>query len=282
MVFTLDTHEPEESPHGEDQHERLPEELEALEVPRITEDHERDYYGVRLQCTEPGLFTPTPARFVNDVLTTYDREMVQRIALSLELDLPLLLEGGSGLGKTRAIERMCSELGWECFYVNCNDFDADVLIGAKTVREDTRSGFGWVDGTAIRAVRGNGTMEYQPRVLVLDEYNFMKGETRGRLHELLDAVLSQRGFLMLTENDGEQVMIPPGLHIVCLQNPPGGKYDDREVLDEPQLTRFNYQKLPDDMPEPMMLGRALGSVQMLPNSERDPIAFPEPSISLFG
>lgn len=273
-----------ESYQNEDDHlhESSDPPFDGCSLPPAVEPTEtyKNYFGAKLQISEPKIFTPHAARFEDDVLTSFDRQLMQTIALSLELKIPLLLEGGSGLGKTRAIERMCAETGWQCFYVNCHEFEAEMLIGTKTVREDTKSGFGWVDGTVMRSLRGDGTTEVQPRVLVLDEYNFMKGETRGRLHEILDAILSDKDHIMLTENNGEMVPIAPGLRIVCLQNPPGGKFDDREVLDEAQLTRFNYQKIHDNMPDEVMLGRALGGIGLLPESEKSPPELPELKVPL--
>ena len=209
------------------------------------------FLGVELKKGPGGMLVPTPARFLRDTLTSEDLKLQQIVAVAWDLNQALLIESGSGYGKSQTVERMCSMLNWELYYANCHDFDPDVLIGAKTIKEGTQSGFGWVDGIAMQAIRRGG-------VLFLDEYNFMKGETRGRLHEILDAILRGKEYVTLTENNGEVVPVHKMLRVVAAQNPPGGDYGDRETLDPPQLTRFVYLKLGTDMPLELKLARALG------------------------
>ena len=228
------------------------EEPKAPQFPGITEtaDHV-SYLGVTLPKGRGGALTPARQRFVKDVITEHDLRLMQQIAVAWDLNQPVLIEGGSGFGKSQTVERMCAQLNRECYYANCHDFDADVLIGSKTVKEGTQTGFGWVDGIVLQAIRKGG-------VLFLDEYNFMKGETRGRLHEILDSVLRGKGEIVLTENNGEIVQVHPDFRLVAAQNPPGGKYGDREVLDPAQLTRFVYIKLETELPHELRLARALG------------------------
>lgn len=226
-----------------------------LSLPRrepltVTEDSV-SFLGVELRKQFGGAHAPSLERFASNVLTKFDLELMQKIAIAFELNQPILVESGSGLGKTETVERMCALLGWDCYYANCHDFEPDVLLGSKTVREDTKSGFGWKDGIVVQAIRNGG-------VLYLDEYNFMRGETRGRLHEVLDAVLRGKEELVLIENDGERVKVHPDLRIVCSQNPPGGRFSDREILDPAQFTRFVYIKEASEMPKDMKRARALG------------------------
>ncbi|RME58825.1 MAG: hypothetical protein D6780_06100 [Candidatus Dadabacteria bacterium] len=216
----------------------------------ITKD-KVNFLGVELERREAGPCTPRMERFKDNVLTIYDLKLMQKIAIAWELNQPVLIESGSGLGKTETVERMCAMLGWECYYANCHDFEPDMLIGSKTVREDTKSGFGWKDGIVVQAIRNGG-------VLYLDEYNFMRGDVRGRLHEILDAILRGKDEIVLIENDGERVKVHPNFRVVCSQNPPGGSFSDREVLDPAQITRFVYLKEPTEMPKWLKRARALG------------------------
>ena len=70
----------------------------------------------------------------------------------------------------------------------------------------------------------------------------MRGEVRGRLHEVLDSVLRGTGTVSLTENYGEQIKVHPECRLIAAQNEPGNDQSDRQVLDAPQLTRFVYIK----------------------------------------
>lgn len=211
------------------------------------------FLGVLLNKGLGGPNTPDIKRFERNVLTPYDLELMQKLAIGLLLNQPTLIESGSGLGKSETVERMCALLRLECYYANCHDFESDVLIGRIAPSEDSISGFQWKDGIAIQAIRKGG-------VLFLDEFNFMRGETRGRLHEILDAVLRGKKEIVLIENNGERVKVNPNFRLIAAQNPPGGKFSDREILDPAQLTRFVYLKEPSEMPLDLKIARALGAV----------------------
>ncbi|MFA6416318.1 MAG: AAA family ATPase [Candidatus Paceibacterota bacterium] len=209
------------------------------------------FLGVEVTKGQGGERVPSSERFSTDVLTDFDFRLMRDIAVTLRLNQPVLIEGGSGIGKSRTIDRMCSQLDRESYYANCHDFDADVLIGKMTTAEDAKSGFGWRDGVVINAIRHGG-------VLFLDEYNFMKGETRAALHEVIDAILQGKDEITLVDNHGERVPVHPDFRIIAAQNPPGGKHGDREVLDPAQYTRFSHVKLPEDLPKEVKRARALG------------------------
>ena len=211
------------------------------------------FMGVALPKGEGGDNVPRLERFKRNVLTEFDLRLMQKIAVAFELNQPILIESGSGLGKSETVERMCALLNRECYYANCHDFEPDVLIGSKTVKEDTKSGFGWKDGIVVQAIRNGG-------VLFLDEYNFMRGETRGRLHEVLDAILRGKDEIVLIENDGERVKVHPNFRIVASQNPPGGIFSDREVLDPAQFSRFVYMKEMSEMSDEVKAARIFGAL----------------------
>jgi midasin (ATPase involved in ribosome maturation) len=211
--------------------------------------------GVNLGKGAGGSEVPARERFkdIERTLTNEDLRQMQKIAIALKLCQPIMLEEYSGSGKTTKIEHMCSLLNTEIHYANCHDFDADVLIGKMTTDEDTKSGFGWQDGLVMDSIRNGG-------VLFLDEYNFMRGDVRARMHEILDALLRGKETISLIENNHEIVEVNPNLRIVAAQNPPGGEFGDREVLDPAQYTRFVQIKGPSEMPKETKLARALGFV----------------------
>jgi hypothetical protein len=213
--------------------------------------------GVEIPLGDGGPRTPKKERFSSNILTDYDIRLMQKIAVAIDLNQPILIEGGSGLGKSETTERLGAMLNREIYYANCHDFTPDVLIGGMKVVNDTETGFGWLDGVVMQAIRNGG-------LLFLDEYNFMNGETRGRLHEVLDAVLNHKSTVSLVENNSEQVPVHPNFRLIAAQNPPGFPFADRELLDPAQLSRFFYCKEPTDIPNSLKRHRILG---MLARSE---------------
>ena len=209
------------------------------------------FMGVEVGKGRGGPLTPDAKRFNSDVITDWDLKLMQKLAVGLELNQPVLLEGGRGIGKSSTVDRMCGYLQKEVYYANCAEYDLDTLIGSKTIGKD--GSVEWRDGLVTQWLRNGG-------VLFLDEYNFMRGEVRGRLHEVLDSVLRGTGQVSLTENYSEQIKVHPDCRLIAAQNEPGNDQSDRQVLDAPQLTRFVYIKEVEDLPKEVKLSRALGAI----------------------
>ena len=119
--------------------------------------------------------------------------------------LPLLLKGPTGCGKTRFVSHMAQKLGLPLTTVSCHDdlAAADLtgrflLKGGETV---------WVDGPLTRAVREGG-------VCYLDEVVEARQDTAVVLHPLAD----DRRELYL-ERTGEVLRAPPGFMLVVSYNP---------------------------------------------------------------
>ena len=224
-------------------------------IPHKKDTDSVSYLGVELEKGNGGDLTPNHDRFKDDVITNFDLEMMKKIAVGLELGQPILLEGGSGLGKTRAVDRMCAELNREFYIANCHKMQVEDLIGSMSTDEESKSGFGWQDGVITQAVRNGG-------ILFLDEYNFMPGETRGGIHQIFDTLLQNKTHITLPENNNEQVEVHPDFRIIAAQNPPGGEFGDREVLDRAQIDRFLTIKLPEELPDDIRKSRLLGSLNI--------------------
>ncbi|MCB0352624.1 MAG: hypothetical protein KDD64_03840, partial [Bdellovibrionales bacterium] len=80
-----------------------------LSLPRrepltVTEDSV-SFLGVELRKQFGGAHAPSLERFASNVLTKFDLELMQKIAIAFELNQPILVESGSGLGKTETVER---------------------------------------------------------------------------------------------------------------------------------------------------------------------------------
>jgi midasin (ATPase involved in ribosome maturation) len=76
---------------------------------------------------------------------------MQKLAVGLELNQPILLEGGSGIGKSSTVDRMCGYLQREVYLANCAEYDLDILIGSKTIGKD--GSVEWRDGIVTQWLR---------------------------------------------------------------------------------------------------------------------------------
>lgn len=119
--------------------------------------------------------------------------------------LPLLIKGPTGCGKTRFVEHMAARLGRPLITVSCHDdLSASDLVGRHLISNaDTI----WVDGPLTRAVR-------EGAIVYLDEVVEARKDTTVVLHPLAD----DRRVLPL-ERTGELLQAPPEFMLVISYNP---------------------------------------------------------------
>lgn len=153
--------------------------------------------------------------------------------------LPALIKGPTGCGKTRFIEHMAARLGRPLYTVACHDdLSAADLVGRHLIGE---GGTFWSDGPLTRAVR-------QGAICYLDEVVEARKDTTVVLHPLTD----DRRILPL-ERTGETLKAPPEFMLVVSYNPgyqnllKGMKPSTRQRF---VALRFNY-------PEPELEIRVL-------------------------
>jgi midasin (ATPase involved in ribosome maturation) len=113
------------------------------------------FMGVEVTKGKGGPLTPDANRFEKDVVTEWDLKLMQKLAVGLELNQPVLLEGGSGIGKSSTVDRMCGYLNCEVYYANCAEYDLDTLIGSKTIGKD--GSVEWRDGIVTQWLRNGGS-----------------------------------------------------------------------------------------------------------------------------
>ncbi len=119
--------------------------------------------------------------------------------------LPLLLKGPTGCGKTRFVSHMAARLGLPLSTVSCHD---DLAAADLTGRYLLKGGDTvWVDGPLTRAVREGG-------LCYLDEIVEARKDVAVVLHPLTD----DRRILPL-ERTGEVLEAPPGFMLVVSYNP---------------------------------------------------------------
>ncbi|MBD9496781.1 CbbQ/NirQ/NorQ/GpvN family protein [Ensifer sp. ENS01] len=119
--------------------------------------------------------------------------------------LPLLLKGPTGCGKTRFVSHMAAKLGLPLSTVSCHD---DLAAADLTGRYLLKGGDTvWVDGPLTRAVRNGG-------VCYLDEIVEARKDVAVVLHPLTD----DRRMLPL-ERTGELLEAPSSFMLIVSYNP---------------------------------------------------------------
>lgn len=122
-----------------------------------------------------------------------------------EQQLPLLIKGPTGCGKTRFVEHMAAHLGRPLITVACHDdLSAADLVGRYLIGGGDTV---WVDGPLTRAVR-------EGAIIYLDEVVEARKDTTVVLHPLSD----HRRVLPL-ERTGELLHAAPEFMLVMSYNP---------------------------------------------------------------
>ena len=119
--------------------------------------------------------------------------------------LPLLIKGPTGCGKTRFVEHMAARLGRPLVTVSCHDdLSASDLVGRFLIGQGNTV---WSDGPLARAVRSGA-------ICYLDEVVEARKDTTVVLHPLAD----DRRILPI-ERTGEELAAPPEFMLVISYNP---------------------------------------------------------------
>lgn len=119
--------------------------------------------------------------------------------------LPLLIKGPTGCGKTRFIEHMAAKLGRPLYTIACHDdLTAADLVGRHLIGDGETY---WHDGPLTKAVR-------EGAICYLDEVVEARKDTTVVLHPLSD----NRRILPI-ERTGEVLKAPPEFMLVVSYNP---------------------------------------------------------------
>ena len=120
-------------------------------------------------------------------------------------NLPVLLKGPTGCGKTRFVAHMAAKLGRPLYTVACHDdLSAADLIGRYLLKGGETV---WVDGPLTRAVR-------EGAICYLDEVVEARKDVTVVLHPLTD---DRR--ILPVDRTGEEIEAAPGFLLVASYNP---------------------------------------------------------------
>lgn len=225
---------------------------ELQKAPILEDEDSVSYLGVKLDKSHtPSDFVPEREKYTDYINDKFSLELQQKIAVSMLQGDPILIEGGTSIGKTTTVRKMCAELGYEVHYANLNGAtDVEDLMGRyipnphKTNPEDPEYVF--ADGKVTSGLRKE---EGKKKIIILDEFNASAPNILIRLHEVIDA-LERGGEVVLSEDASEVVHVShEDTKIIALTNPPGKGYFGREPLDPAQLRRWVYQKEVTELPD---------------------------------
>ena len=147
------------------------------------------------------------------------------IKAALKGNVPLLLEGPTGVGKTYLIQDLAKAQNKTLHVINVSgELTVDAILGAKTLVDGNVQ---WRDGTLTRAMR-------QGDWVLFDELNTALPEVL----TIINGVLDDSRAVTLPNDDAERVMADPEFRFVGTQNPASGEYAGTGRLNSALLNRM--------------------------------------------
>src|SRR3546814_369829 len=130
---------------------------------------------------------------------------IETFLRAAQREVPVMLTGPTGCGKTRFVEYMGARLGRQVITISCHDdLTSSDLVGRFMV---SGGDVVWNDGPLTRAVK-------QGAICYLDEVVEARHDSLAVLHSLTD----HRRTLFL-DRSGEAVLAPASFMLVCSYNP---------------------------------------------------------------
>lgn len=162
---------------------------------------------------------------------------LEKLAYAVASNLPVLLIGETGVGKTMSVRYLASKTNNGLRRVNLNGATTvDEFLGKLLINEQ---GTYWVNGVLVDAMLAGDW-------ILLDEINACLPEIAFSLHSLLD----DDRMVVLMEYDGRIVRPHPNFRLFASMNPSEeGRYGGTKTLNEALLDRFPVVIRMDYLPE---------------------------------
>ncbi len=162
---------------------------------------------------------------------------LEKLAYAVANNLPVLLIGETGVGKTLAVRYLAWKTNNGLRRVNLNGATTvDEFLGKLLINEQ---GTYWVNGVLVEAMQSGDW-------ILLDEINACLPEIAFCLHSLLD----DDRMVVLTELDGRIVRPHPNFRLFASMNPSEeGRYGGTKMLNEALLDRFSVVIRMEYLPE---------------------------------
>ena len=163
-------------------------------------------------------------------------DALERIAWAVSQNLPVLLVGETGVGKTLSVRHLAHMTNNGFRRVNLNGMTTvDEFVGKLMINEQ---GTYWVNGILIDAMQSGDW-------LLIDEINACLPEIAFCLHSLLD----DDRMIVLSEYDGRIVKPHPDFRLFASMNPhEDRRYGGTKPLNEALLDRFPVTVRMDYLP----------------------------------
>ena len=218
--------------------------------------------GIPVECAENRGNARDMAEYVDDFTIPTIEWMEGEIAMAFLESEPILVEGGTGIGKTRTVERMCAQLGYELYKLPCSSSTTErEMMGRYVSNPNKKSALDpeviFAFGVIAEALREEPG---KIKVIYLDEINTIEGAVGARLHDILDEVKKQKtkGRVKLIEDAGEVLEFDPRkVKIVATMNSADSKNTHAQKLSEALLRRFTYKRTVDELPDVEFLSIAV-------------------------
>lgn len=202
---------------------------ETAKKPRRTRIANKDEFEVSPRVSLPirkgdVTFVPKSEDFIDQ------KALVERVALAVNMKMPVLLIGETGTGKTSLVRYLASKTNNGFRRVNHNggttveDVVGKILVASK-------EGTYWVDGVLVDAMRHG-------HWYLADEINASAAEINFMYHSLLD----DDGYVVLTENKGEIVRPHEDFRFFAGMNPTDTHSGTKEV-NQALMSRFAVFKI---------------------------------------
>lgn len=152
-------------------------------------------------------------------------KVLETVAFAIQENMPVLLIGETGVGKTAAVRYIAAKTNNSLRRVNINgSMTAEDFVGQLLVNE---KGTYWKDGVLIEAMR-------KGYWIVIDEINAASAEILFVLHSLLD----DDRYVVLTDHPNREIVqAHPNFRVFATMNPPE-RYAGTKELNKALMSRF--------------------------------------------